>query len=204
MTIRLSGTSDGLIPVVTTGDGTWTTTRTANVPVNGHVIKIQKSFKTDLASIPRVFRGLVNTYELGGIVPPLVHDAVYRGLGDPERMKALGVTVTPAVTRITRRAADRMFRELMLLHNVGRIRRTVAWSSVRLFGWIPWPPSKTTLRNVTTRAGHTMWQAGLATGLVVWSDAPLWLIPFLGGLLSAVKTLVQRTPLAEQIKGVLY
>ena len=183
-------------PPVEYHDRAWWTWKAWSPTVSDVTFRIPKGYQTDLASIPRVLRSVINTYELGGVGPPLIHDFIYRLRGE---MK--GKTI-PSLT-ITRRAADRIFRLAMGQEGVGRTKRTVAWLGVRAFGWIPWPPKKSTWRSATRKALHTLWQTGAAFGVVTLFGWPLiTVIPLATGL-SFLKSMVG-VPIGERVTDVLY
>lgn len=87
--------------------------------VLGRLIEVPKGFVTDLASVPRV---------LWRILPPfgaydhaaVVHDFLYRTNG------------------VTRAEADAVFREAMVMTQVGRVTRWLLYTGVRMGGWVPW------------------------------------------------------------------
>ena len=178
-------------------DRTWRTLRPILIPVNGVVLRIPgPGWDTDLASVPRFFRGIVNTFEFGGLMPPILHDLGYRNRG---RLEA----ATTPPTRFTRRAVDRLFREAMKAEGVGLVKRLLGWSAVRAFGWFPWPPSRSFLRGGMVKALHTVWQAAVAVLLVLWLNLNPWLaVPVAGGL-SLLKSLLG-VPAAERVAGVVY
>ncbi len=91
---------------------------------DGEII-VPVGFETDLASIPRMF---------WSIVPPMghyteaavVHDFLYRH----------GVEFTLYGKKATRKAADRLFRDLMKVSGVGFMTRNLLYVGVRIFGSI--------------------------------------------------------------------
>jgi hypothetical protein len=86
---------------------------------------IPTGFRYDLASIPRPFRPLMETADLG-ITPPLVHDHLYRHAG-----RVGGY-------RYSRARADRLFKELMKVEGVPGWRWRLAYAAVRLGGGAAW------------------------------------------------------------------
>ena len=184
-------------------NGSWQTVEPWNANIDGITLHIPKGFQTDLASVPRLLRSFVNTYELG-VASALIHDAIYGRRGHQMTFPPAehAVTWEPKV-RFTRRAADRIFRQAMKAEGIGVAKRWVAWTAVRLFGWLPWPPSASTWRNAVTRSLHTGWQT--AGGLLVcqvfgWN---LWLtVPVAAGL--SVATSLMVVPLTERLDGVIY
>ena len=183
-------------PPVQWVNGSWETYEPWTLTVNGCTMTIPKGFRTDLASVPRLGWLFISPTELGGVGPPLAHDVSYRLRGRVE-----GLTVPP--TRLTRRATDRIFLQLMEAFGVSRAKRRVAWAGVRLFGWVPWPPSKTMVFNVVTKSLHTIWQA--FGGILVASQAnlPLWTVPLIAAGLSAVKSALA-PGIRDTVAGVLY
>ena len=178
--------------------GSWETYEPWDAPINGVVIHVPKGWQTDLASVPRLGWLFISPTDLGGVGPPLIHDLIYQLRG---RLVEGGFSTPP--TKFTRRAADRVFREAMRTYGVGRFKRRVAWAGVRLFGWFPWPPSKTTLHMVWTRAAHTAWQAAGGVGVTFMFRWSAWFAIAIAAGLSAVKTL-WIVPLSEQVAGTLY
>ena len=83
------------------------------------VVHVMPGFRTDGASIPRLFwRVLGSPYEPDIFAAAIGHDAMYRG------------EIVP------RRDADAAFLALMAANGVPRMRRLAIWLGVRLFGWI--------------------------------------------------------------------
>lgn len=83
---------------------------------------VPAGFASDLASIPRPFRGFIETSDLG-LAPAFVHDCLYSRGG-------LGL--------YDRRGADRLFLDLMATQGVPAWRRYSAYWAVRLFGKRHW------------------------------------------------------------------
>lgn len=103
-------------------EGEWELCETVLVRDGEREFVIPKGFRSDLASIPRVVRPLMETSDLG-ILPPLAHDLLYRRGG-------LGL--------YTRVEADDLFHRLMIAESVSRSRRVAAYWAVRLFGRSAW------------------------------------------------------------------
>lgn len=95
---------------------------------------VPQGFRFDYASVPRFIRPLIQTTDLG-TAGPLVHDRLYRHGG--------WVTlIDGSEARYTRKAADRIFRELMqAVDRVPRWRRWLAYQAVRRFGFGAWRDS---------------------------------------------------------------
>lgn len=184
-------------PVVYQG-GTWHTTDHWDPRVNGVTLHIPAGTTTDLASVPRFLWPLIAPMELGGIGCPLIHDWIYRHRGLPGERRAW----TPAV-RVSRRAADRIFREAMRAAGVGWVKRWVAWAGVRLGGWVPWPPTPSMLRSAAVRSLHTAWQTGLAILIGRWANLGIWGILAVAAGLSLVKSLLV-VPAATRAAGGIY
>ena len=96
--------------------GYWQTTAPWQLGINGHLISVPEGFKFDIASIPRVLWPLIGPMELG-LPAPLAHDFFYR------------------FRDVSRRVADRLFRQVMRAEGVGWCRRWLGWLAVRVFGW---------------------------------------------------------------------
>ena len=174
-------------------DRGWETSEPWTVQANGAQVTIAEGFRFDLASIPHLFRSILDKEDLG-VAGPLTHDWLYQHRGQVQ-------AVPP--TRFTRRATDRVFRQIMGQDGVGFIRRWVAWAAVRGFGWFPWPPSKSFVRAAFMKAGNTLWQAAAAysvTDIFEWH--PAIAVPVAFGL-SLVKSLAI-VPAAERVAGTVY
>jgi hypothetical protein len=86
-------------------------------------IQVPKQFKTDLASIPRGFRNIIN---INGPhrAPAIVHDWLYAVRGEM-------VSV-----RLSRADCDEIFREAMKHAGVSWLVRNIMYSAVRVGGWL--------------------------------------------------------------------
>ena len=86
-------------------------------------VKVPMGFRTDLASIPRLFRSLVP--QVGRhIQPAIVHDILY---------------IHPWTRYgMTRAQADKMFLDGMETVQVGWARRWVMYGATRAGGWVGW------------------------------------------------------------------
>jgi len=80
---------------------------------------VPRGFETDLASIPRIFRWLLNQNG-GSRRPAVLHDYLYR------------------MQPISRAEADAIFRRALEAEGVILPGRWLYWSGVRLGGWIAW------------------------------------------------------------------
>ena len=104
---------------------------------------VPKGFKTDFASIPRLFQNLIpknGRHDAAAIV----HDYLYRC--QPFVTIRMSQTVTFSVThdRITRLEADGVFRRILKELGVGYFRRSLMYRAVRLGGrraWSKWQPT---------------------------------------------------------------
>lgn len=86
---------------------------------DGTVYIVPKGFVTDLASIPRPLRGLIETNDASR-APAVLHDYLY------------------CLQLETRQRADALFREALQVRHVPPFRRNLMWSAVRTAGWIYW------------------------------------------------------------------
>ena len=82
------------------------------------LVVVPKGFKTDYASVPRIFRNIINTYGKHGR-GAVVHDWLYSKNCDID---------------ITRTEADKIFLEIMTECGVGVIKRNLMYKMVRIFG----------------------------------------------------------------------
>ena len=171
----------------------WETAEDWYPQANGAVLTIPAGFRFDLASIPHLFRSLLDKEDLG-VAGPLVHDWLYQHRGNVDSLPQ---------TRFTRRATDRIFRQLMAAEGVGVVRRWIAWAAVRAFGFFPWPPSKSFIRGAFIKAGWTLAQAAGGYAVIdIFEWHAAWAIPIAAGL-SLIKSLVV-VPQMERLAGVVY
>ena len=82
------------------------------------VIRVPKGFRTDYASVPRIFRNIINSYGKHGRAA-VVHDWLYS---------------SQCKIDITREEADKIFLEIMKECGVGSIKRNLMYRMVRIFG----------------------------------------------------------------------
>lgn len=80
---------------------------------------IPKGFETDLASIPRIFRWLLNQNG-GSRRPAVLHDYLYRE------------------QPVSRAIADEIFRRALQAEEMIGPGRWMYWSGVRFGGWLAW------------------------------------------------------------------
>ena len=96
---------------------------------DGWCVEVEKHFKTDLASLPRVFR-LVFNVNRREAVPAVIHDWGYRNNKVP-----IHNVLTGEIRPLTRQEWDRMFSDLMIYSKTAPIRRWLFWRGVQLGGW---------------------------------------------------------------------
>jgi hypothetical protein len=87
----------------------------------GWYVAIKASFRTDGASIPRLFwRVIGHPFQGDYLGPAVVHDALYQS------------------EALTRAQADCLLYDLLLANGVGRCRAWTIYRAVRMFGWSAW------------------------------------------------------------------
>lgn len=101
---------------------------------DGFTITAKSGFKTDLASIPRIFWALIASFELS-VTAPILHDLIYRSAGEVEPPDG---EVAPAGKIFTREEADDIFLELMTRAKISYWKRNVAYLAVRHFAEHAW------------------------------------------------------------------
>ena len=82
------------------------------------VIVVPKGFKTDYASVPRVFRNIINSYGKHGRAA-VIHDWLYS---------------KECPINLTREEADKIFLEIMEEWQVAKWKRILMYKLVRKFG----------------------------------------------------------------------
>ena len=87
--------------------------------IGDKLIHIPAGFKSDLASVPRVFRNIINTYGEDHTKAAVIHDWLYRN------GYKLGVS---------RKEADEIFLEVMKEQGAGFFKRQLMYRAVRIFG----------------------------------------------------------------------
>lgn len=98
------------------------------VEVDGWRFAVPAGIWTDGASIPRVLWSVCgHPLQAPRVYAALVHDWLYGGFG-------------PSV--MTRREADAIYRDLLVLFGWGRVRAWIEWTAIRLFGWSHWTKRK--------------------------------------------------------------
>jgi hypothetical protein len=94
-------------------------------------ITVPAGFCFDLSSVPRPLWWLMAPFDLS-IAAPLLHDLLYRYVGDPP---AGAVDPHHVFTRLE---VDQLFRAVMRTEGVSAWRRGAAYAAVRAFGWRAW------------------------------------------------------------------
>ena len=102
--------------------------------LDGCVITAKRGFRSDLASIPRLFWAIIASFELS-LLAPIMHDLIYRSGG---RVILPHGEVTPTGRIFERKEADDLFLELMTRAKVSYWKRNVAYLAVRGFGQSSW------------------------------------------------------------------
>lgn len=100
----------------------------------GITLTAKTGFKTDLASIPRLFWAFLAPQELS-VTAPTMHDLLYRSGG---AVALPDGEVLPAGQTFTRPAADALFLELMTLFGIAKWKRQTAYRAVGFFGAPAW------------------------------------------------------------------
>lgn len=108
----------------TTEDRRWELRKPLIWSTTQRIIKVPSGFRTDLASVPRVFWRILPPFGLYGKAAVL-HDWLY--------YEAI----------LPRETADGIFLEAMIDLGVAKWKRRVMYRAVRLFGWISYGSEKT-------------------------------------------------------------
>ena len=82
------------------------------------LVVVPKGFMTDYASVPKIFRNIINTYGKHGRAA-VVHDWLYS---------------SQCKIDVTRAEADKIFLEIMIEWNVKKYKRILMYVLVRMFG----------------------------------------------------------------------
>jgi hypothetical protein len=98
-----------------------------------HTLIAPKGYKTDLASVPRIFWAIIASFELS-LAAPVFHDLLYQCAGELPEGK---VEPFPR-KKFERNEADKIFLELMTKANVSRWKREVAYHAVYYGAWWAW------------------------------------------------------------------
>lgn len=95
---------------------------------NGLTIVIPKGFITDFASIPRAFWSILPPISPFYVKAAVIHDFIYTSQGK-----------LPNIKRVyTRKDADLLFLEIMILENAPTWKRNIMYAAVRAFGYFAW------------------------------------------------------------------
>lgn len=141
------------------GRGQYATTNEPEYVGRTHRIKVARGFRTDLATVPRIFWALIppfGAYEAAAVL----HDWLLKGL--QEYHQAVRRYEAPVEPLILSTDIDGLFRRVMKEAGVGFVTRWVMWTGVRwgaMFssdgyrrgGWWSWPEAPLVL--LITAAG---------------------------------------------------
>lgn len=94
-------------------------------PVSYKGVTVPTGFKSDFASVPRIFWPFITPLS-GGLRAPVVHDYIY----------------TRKRSQFTRKQADELFLEIMQADGVGALKRYSMYFAVRVAGWYYWSGEK--------------------------------------------------------------
>lgn len=98
---------------------------------------IPKGFKTDFASIPRIFWLFIAPTDSTILVPAIIHDYLYsRRFVLACEMKEGKLSKKKVKVRFSRVEADLILREKMRSFKANIIKRNLVFIVVRLFGWL--------------------------------------------------------------------
>ena len=97
---------------------------------SGLMVKPPANFVTDFASVPRLFWWLLPRWGRYGNAA-VIHDFLYRD-GHLIRIEP------PRITKPTRKRADEIFLEGMIVLRVKPWKRQMIYWGVRIGGWYPW------------------------------------------------------------------
>ena len=95
-------------------------------------VQIPAGYKTDGASVPRVFYNILSRYGIG-LLAALVHDARYDPPADAHGLKW---------RVLTRKEADKEFYDNLVGSGVSKRRAYLCWTAVRAAGWKYWNAGK--------------------------------------------------------------
>lgn len=99
-------------------------------PFTHQGITVPAGFLTDFGSVPTLLEWVVSGEDRHIVYPSIVHDYIYRNLGD-----------IPEGT-YTRRKADDMLRDGMREAGASWAKANAVWLAVRLGGWNTWRKAK--------------------------------------------------------------
>lgn len=93
---------------------------------NGRVtVSVPKGYITDFASIPSLFKVIVNNDDWRVVRPAISHDYMY------ETHQVVGGF-------ISRKQADDLFYEMLRVEGMGWFKAKLMWAGVRIGGFIAW------------------------------------------------------------------
>lgn len=95
-------------------------------------IRVPTGFITDFASVPRVFQSIIPAWGKYGKAA-VIHDYLYQ-----EHCIPVSTWLYEVLPRITRKYADTIFYEAMLVSGTKHWKAKVMYWAVRLFGWFAW------------------------------------------------------------------
>ena len=122
-------------PAVRYKDNLWILAEDCLYTTNdGFAITVKSGYKTDLASIPRIFWALISSFELS-LAAPIFHDLIYRSAGEVALPDG---EVAPVGKIFTRAEADNIFLELMTRAKISYWKRNVAYLAVHYFAEFAW------------------------------------------------------------------
>lgn len=101
-------------------DGKWELVEDLIYDGNRDTFIVPAGFKTDFASVPRVFWNIIPPTSPRYTKAAVLHDWFYAKQG------------------VTRSDADGLFRRIMRDSGVGKVKRGIMWLAVRAFGWLSW------------------------------------------------------------------
>lgn len=107
-------------------DRAWIISDSGCVYWRGIPLYLREEFITDLASVPRWVKIVIDDDEPGLRMASAFHDAAYR------KLKMF------APVRLTRRDADDMLYDIALSRGLPKWKALLVWTAVRLFGWRYW------------------------------------------------------------------
>ncbi len=96
-------------------------------------ITINKGYEFDGASVPRVLHWFIGPMDPRVVASSLIHDAIY---SNPD-LKGIGsyyVDEKPSEKVFTKPEADKLFKLVNRANNMDRVRTTLAYWAVKLFG----------------------------------------------------------------------
>lgn len=108
------------------------TTDLVSPPYN--TITVREGFKTDLASVPRLAKAVVDNDDVDILYPAIIHDLLYR----------------TQPRHYTRLVCDKVLVEGMENFNSSYFRRAIVYRAVRLGGWVSWYHNANKLTHVDT------------------------------------------------------